>query len=68
MAPCDERARRTVQFFEEAFAHAYRHEWSAASQLLMIDNRSSLHARAAVDASDNGRILRRVCFYLPEEK
>ncbi|MFE2613673.1 TauD/TfdA family dioxygenase [Micromonospora chalcea] len=68
MAPCDERARRAMQFFEDALTHAYRHEWSTASQLLIIDNRSTLHARAAVDASDNGRVLRRVCFYIPEEK
>ncbi|WP_406105264.1 hypothetical protein [Micromonospora globbae] len=63
MSPCEQRARQTVKYFEEALKDAHRHEWSATQQLLVIDNRRTLHGRAAVEEGDEDRLLHRVAFY-----
>jgi hypothetical protein len=62
MAPCDERARETVRFFEERQKDVLRHEWTAAGQILVIDNRGALHARAAVSQTDGDRVLTRIAY------
>lgn len=62
MSPCDERARDAVRYFDEMQAAAYRHEWTERGQLLVIDNRTALHARAAVNDNNLDRLLTRVTY------
>ncbi len=63
MTPCDGRARRVVEFFRSSFATSKRHEWSSDNpEVLMIDNRRTLHARDAVCPTDPPRLLRRIAF------
>lgn len=66
MVPCDQRARHVQQYFESELARAHVHRWENPNQVLVIDNRRVLHARATVDASDTGRSMRRVAFWRPE--
>jgi Taurine catabolism dioxygenase TauD, TfdA family len=64
MTPCDERARKAVSYFENAIKSAEEHHWATPGQVLVIDNRRALHARAsAVD--EPGRELQRVSFRIP---
>ncbi|WP_433870706.1 TauD/TfdA family dioxygenase [Saccharopolyspora sp. CA-218241] len=66
MLPCDARARQAVQFFDEAATSATEHAWSEPGQVLLIDNRRVLHARAsAVD--EPHREIQRVSFHLNHE-
>jgi hypothetical protein len=66
MSPCDARARQTVQFFEDAATSAAQHNWTQSGQILLIDNRYSLHARAsAVDEPE--REIERISFHLNGE-
>ena len=60
--PCDARAREVQGYFEQQFSHASAHEWSAAGQVLVVDNRRALHARAAVADGDLERELTRIGF------
>lgn len=62
MTPCDARGRQVGQYFQEQLANAATHEWTAAGQLLVIDNRMTLHARSAVAPGDAARELTRVAF------
>lgn len=62
MEACDQRARHVAQFFEEAAADTHRYDWGAANQVLVIDNRKTLHARAAVPDHDMSRLLHRIAF------
>lgn len=62
MTPCDARAREVGQYFDEQLGNATAHEWLAAGQLLIIDNRRTLHARSAVADGDLERALTRVAF------
>lgn len=65
MTPCDQRARATAEYFTEALEDADEHVWDMPGQILLIDNRRALHARAAVDSdTDAGRTLHRVAFAL----
>ncbi len=61
MSPCDSRAHTAAAYFAEQLEHAEQHNWSG-SQVLLIDNRHVLHARAAVADKDEERTLTRVAF------
>jgi Taurine catabolism dioxygenase TauD, TfdA family len=62
MAPCDARARQVQEYFEQQSSRASAHEWSAAGQVLVVDNHRVLHARSAVAEGDLERELTRVAF------
>jgi hypothetical protein len=62
MTPCDARAREVARYFEEQLGSALAHEWQAAGQLLVLDNRQTLHGRSAVVEDDVGRELTRITF------
>ncbi|HUZ51688.1 MAG TPA: hypothetical protein VMU94_04075 [Streptosporangiaceae bacterium] len=62
MTPCDARARHVGEYLAAQLARAWTWEWTRAGQVLVIDNRSVLHARAAVAAGDEDRELTRVAF------
>lgn len=62
MTPCDVRALEVQGYFEEQLSRASAHEWSAAGQVLVVDNRRTLHARSAVAESDAERELTRIAF------
>lgn len=62
MTPHDERARAAVEYFQDAQARAYRHEWTEPRQALFIKNRNVLHARAAVSETDGNRLLTRIAY------
>lgn len=63
MSPCDERARAFVQLMEEVVGDAHRHVWSEPEQVLVIENRKTLHARAAANASGSARVLSRIGYW-----
>jgi hypothetical protein len=62
MTPCDARAREVQTYFEHESSRASVHEWSAAGQVLVVDNRRALHARPAVADGDVDRELTRIAF------
>lgn len=62
MTACDARAREVEQYFTNQLADAATHEWSDADQVLVVDNRRTLHARSAVTKDDLDRELTRVAF------
>jgi len=62
MSPCDARARQVEEHFTNQLARAIPHEWSRGGQVLVIDNRRTLHARRAVAEDDLDRELTRVSF------
>ena len=62
MTPCDARAREVQKYFEQQLPRASTHEWSAASQVLVVDNQRALHARSAVADGDLDRKLTRIAF------
>jgi hypothetical protein len=62
MAPCDARAREVHGYFEWMSSRASVHEWSAAGQVLVVNNHRVLHARAAVAEGDLDRELTRIAF------
>ncbi len=64
MTPCDQRARQVVEAFEKLADEAAQHNWDSSSLVLVVDNRSTLHARAEVQGSQQSRIVHRVAFYL----
>lgn len=67
MSACDGYSRRVVEFFRAAFTASGRHDWSRESpQVLLIDNRRTLHAREAVTREAPPRLLRRIAFRQPE--
>lgn len=69
MTPCDQRARAVSKYFNEAQERAQLHQWTETSgQVLAIHNKSALHARDAVVASDTERALQRVAFWFPETR
>jgi alpha-ketoglutarate-dependent taurine dioxygenase len=61
MTPADTRARRVSEYFGDALAAATRFDWTEPSQVLVIDNRTVLHARADA-AADPERALERIMF------
>lgn len=62
MTPCDARARRAAAFLADRRGLAIRFLWDRPSRMLIIDNTVTMHARAAVDVGDEGRMLERVAF------
>jgi hypothetical protein len=62
MTACDARARRVEEYLAAQTPEAEDFEWSCGGQVLVLDNRSVLHARAAVAEDDTGRELVRVAF------
>ncbi|WP_236825533.1 MULTISPECIES: TauD/TfdA family dioxygenase [unclassified Blastococcus] len=68
MSPCDQRAREAVGYFESVAANAYSHHWTEPDQVLVIDNRRALHARAAVSAADGDRALTRVAYLVRSKR
>lgn len=62
MYACDARARQVAEFFEGAVSDADHHAWVKAHQVLVIDNRKTLHARAALSDQDRSRLLHRIAF------
>jgi hypothetical protein len=62
MIPCDARARQVSEYLAAQLARAWTSEWTRAGQVLVIDNRSVLHARAALADGDGDRELTRVAF------
>jgi hypothetical protein len=63
MTACDSRARVIEQYFKNQLVRAFKHEWTNAGQILVIDNRYTLHARCSVADDDLNRCLNRVAFY-----
>jgi len=66
MTPCDERAREVARYFREVQGKAHRYEWVKPGQVLLINNRNALHARAAVSESDVDRVLTRIAYHCPK--
>ncbi|MEU9001963.1 TauD/TfdA family dioxygenase [Streptomyces goshikiensis] len=66
MIPCDARARQSVRYFEERESSASEHQWSEPGQVLLIDNRRVLHARASA-THEPEREIRRLSFHLNRE-
>jgi alpha-ketoglutarate-dependent taurine dioxygenase len=62
MVACDQRSRRLAMFFEEALVEAHSHHWETPEQVLLINNRTTLHARAALSDQDRSRSLVRIAF------
>lgn len=62
MRPQDQRARRSTRAIAASRSHAHR--WTDPRRLLIIDNRRTLHARAAFTPSDGTRVLDRLTFRL----
>lgn len=65
MRPADSRARRVLEYFEEARASATAFNWTHPGQVIVLDNRTVLHARADA-AADPERELRRIMFRIDE--
>ncbi|WP_158104206.1 TauD/TfdA family dioxygenase [Amycolatopsis pretoriensis] len=66
MLPCDARAHQTVRFFEEAATSVTGYRWNEPGQVLLIDNRRVLHARASADHEPQ-REIQRVSFHVNRE-
>jgi hypothetical protein len=64
MTPCDVRAHNVVQYMAEAAERAVVHKWSEDNRILVIDNRQTVHARAALVEGDEDRELTRIAFRL----
>lgn len=62
MTACDARARQVEEYFMSQLAEAVTWEWTGSGQVLVVDNRRALHARAAVAEGDMDRELIRVAF------
>ena len=62
MSPADQRAHDVAAYFTTQACQAHRHQWSGADQVLLIDNRWTLHARAAVADEDRERELTRIAY------
>jgi len=62
MNPCDQRARIAAQFLADR-TDTHEHNWTRANQILLIDNRQTLHARLEVSDTDTTtRVLHRLAF------
>jgi hypothetical protein len=67
MIPADARAHEAAEYLNDAQAPAFAFQWTEPDSILVIDNRSVLHGRAALLEGDIDRELTRQAFYLPEE-
>lgn len=65
MVPCDQLARKALDFMDDVIPDACRHTWSDSPESLIVDNRQVLHARESVGSSDLGRTIERVAFWIP---
>lgn len=68
MTPGDERARAAVRYFGSLTSTAYRLEWTEPDQVLVINNRRTLHARGAVAEDDTDRELTRIAYRATETR
>lgn len=66
MVPADARAHEAAQFLNATYSAASAFQWNEPDSILVIDNRSVLHGRAAIAEGDSDRELTRHAFYLPE--
>lgn len=66
MVPCDVRAKKTVQYFDDAINSAVQHVWDRPNSILLICNRIALHARASAD-DDPEREIHRISFRVKKE-
>lgn len=63
MTPCDQRARELSDYFVHLSDGAEEHQWTAANQVLVVDNRRTVHGRAAANfPSGKDRALSRISF------
>jgi len=62
MSACDARARQVEEYLASQLADAVACEWTGHGQVLVVDNRRALHARAAVAEGDTDRELTRIAF------
>ena len=64
MTPCDRRAAQAAAFFSTLETDIREHSWSRDNEVLLINNRKVLHARAAViDPADrHTRVIHRLAF------
>lgn len=60
MTPCDARARAAARFLSDA-TEAIRFDWTTPGQVLVVDNRRTLHGRGQV-VDDLDRELVRIAF------
>lgn len=67
MVPADARAHEAAEYLVDAGSDAFAFQWTVPDSILVIDNRSVLHGRAALAEGDMDRELTRHAFYLPEE-
>lgn len=67
MSPADERARRVRDFFADALGSATAHRWDSPGDVLVINNRTALHARDDA-AAEPERALHRIAITIPREK
>lgn len=61
MQPGDQRAREAAQFLASLEDQCEQHDWTESNQVLVIDNRQMLHARADATA-DPDRVLARLSY------
>jgi hypothetical protein len=61
MQPCDQRSRQAADFLASLDQELEEHEWTEPNQVLVIDNRQVLHARADATA-DPQRVLTRLSY------
>jgi hypothetical protein len=62
MTPCDARAREVQEYLDQQLSRATVHEWPDGGQVLVVDNRHTMHARPAVAEGDLDRELTRIAF------
>ncbi len=62
MTACDARARDVEEYLTGQLAKATTITWADEGQVLVVDNRRVLHARAAIAEGDGDRELTRVAF------
>ena len=62
MTARDARAWRVEEYFTGQSAEVATFEWTSAGQVLVVDNRRTLHSRTAVADGDMDRELIRVAF------
>jgi alpha-ketoglutarate-dependent taurine dioxygenase len=63
MQPGDERAHQAADFLASLSQEIERHEWAESNQVLLIDNRQVLHARADA-TTEPERLLTRLSYDL----
>lgn len=62
MEACDDRSATVAAQIAARASDAYEHHWTVPGQVLLIDNRETLHARAAVVPGDANRQLIRIAY------